>query len=512
MLRYLEEQERREELAKNEPAKVEPPFKPYAEWLPEVSPTYTWHWKHTIYLVDKVQQFIDGKIEKLMIFMPPRHTKSETVTVRLPAYLLERWNHKRVIVGAYNQTLANKFSRKTRRIAAGRVAISTDRTAVDDWETIEGGGLRAVGVGGGITGMGGDVVIIDDPVKNREEANSETYRERCWTWYTDDLMTRLEPGGQVILIMTRWHEDDLAGRILASEEAEEWTVVNLPALAEKDDPLGRAEGEALCPERYDEAWLNRTHRRMRGSFQALYQQRPAAEDGEIFKREWWQYYREAPAFQWICITCDSAFKKGEDNDYSVFIVWGVTKTGYYILDVWRQKVEFHGLKTTANAIANKWNPRLLLIEDKASGQSLIQELKRDTPHPVIPIKVDSDKVSRANAASPTVQAGRVYLPENAPWLLDFIDELATFPNGAHDDQVDALTIFVNHVRKMTGQAFQDYREEAEANAGKGQHIWIQSGANPRHFGCNKCGITVVTKEGQTAQLAAEGHSMGKCTK
>jgi predicted phage terminase large subunit-like protein len=387
--------------------------------------------------------------------------------------------------------------------------LSKDRTAVDDWETEEGGGLRAVGVGAGVTGMGANWIFIDDPVKNREEANSETYREKCWDWYTDDLYTRLEPGGKIVLIMTRWHEDDLAGRILASEDGPNWTVINLPALAEKDDPLGRKEGEALCPERYDEEALQNIRRVMGASFQALYQQRPSAEEGDIFKREWWQYYKEAPKLKWIIQSWDTAFKKGAENDYSVCHTWGVSDNGFYLLDRWKEKVEFPTLKRTVVSLANKWHPRAILIEDKASGQSLIQELKTNTTLPVLAIPVDSDKVTRAHAVTPSVEAGNCYLPEDAPWLQDFIDEFATFPNGSHDDEVDATTQFLNYVRRRGEAAFKDFAEAAEKTKPKG-HVWRPQEGTP-YYRCDQCGIMVKVSPGQNAQDVATSKGMAQCT-
>ena len=481
----------------------------YTEWLPVVSPTFTWTWRQTAFIIEHIQQMLDGKVDKLMIFMPPRHTKSETVTVRLPAYVLEHDPSQRCILGAYAQALASKFSRKTRRIVQSRMKLSKDRTAVDDWETEEGGGLRAVGVGAGVTGMGANWIFIDDPVKNREEANSKTYREKCWDWYTDDLYTRLEPGGKIVLIMTRWHEDDLAGRILASEDGPKWTVINLPALAEKDDPLGRKEGEALCPERYNEEALQNIRRVMGASFQALYQQRPSAEEGDIFKREWWQYYKEAPKLKWIIQSWDTAFKKGAENDYSVCHTWGVSDSGFYLLDRWKEKVEFPTLKRTVVSLANKWHPRAILIEDKASGQSLIQELKTNTTLPVLAIPVDSDKVTRAHAVTPSVEAGNCYLPEDAPWLQDFIDEFATFPNGSHDDEVDATTQFLNYVRRRGEAAFKDFAEAAEKTKPKG-HVWRPQEGTP-YYRCDQCGIMVKVSPGQNAQDVATSKGMAQCT-
>ena len=444
-----------------------------------------------------------------MLFVPPRHAKSETVTVRLPAYWLERWPDQRVIIGAYNQTLANKFSRKCRKIASPRTELSRERTAVEDWETEMGGGLRAVGVGGGITGMGGNLIIIDDPVKNREEANSETYRGKVWDWYTDDLYTRLEPGGVMILIMTRWHEDDLAGRIIASEDGPNWEVISLPAIAETDDPMGREEGVALCPERYDENALASIRSVMGGSFQALYQQRPSAEEGDIFKREWWRYHREVPKLTQIIQSWDTGFKTKDQNDFSVCTTWGVTDTGFYLMDRWKEKVEFPVLKRTVISLSNKWNPHAVLIEDKASGQSLIQELKAKTTIPIRPVPVDTDKVARANAITPTIEAGNVFLPQDAHWLQDYIDELATFPSGTHDDQVDSTTQFLNYIRRRGGdKAFYDYAVEARSVAAKEQHVWKQ--ISPNTYQCDRCGIAVKITVGQTVQEVAEKHGWAEC--
>ena len=280
-----------------------------------------------------------------------------------------------------------------------------------DWETEAGGGLRAVGVGGGVTGQGGDLIIIDDPIKSREEANSAAYRERVWTWYTDDLYTRQEPDAAIMLILTRWHEDDLAGRILAGDDAKAWVVVSLPALAEANDPLGRTEGEALCPERFDEDDLAQIKLVQGSSFQALYQQRPSALEGAIFKREWWRYYSVPPKFSRIVQSWDTAFKIGHDNDYSVCTTWGETDTGWYLIDRFKRRMEFAALKAMAVTLADQFKPSVVLVEDKASGQSLIQELKRDSRLPILAIKVDSDKVSRAYAVTPAIETGRVFLPE-----------------------------------------------------------------------------------------------------
>jgi predicted phage terminase large subunit-like protein len=440
----------------------------FEEWLPEVSPYFEWNWRHLVHIREHLDRVTAGEIRKLMIFCPPRHGKSELVTVRYPVWTIERDPAKRVILGGYNQPLAERFSRKARRIAEPRIPLAMDRNAVADWETATGGGVRAVGVGSGVTGTGANLIIVDDPTKSREEANSLTYRDRVWDWYRDDLYTRLEPGGAIVLIMTRWHQDDLAGRILASDDAANWTVVNLPAFAEANDPLGRAEGEALCPERFDEAALDSIKQVLGSSFEALYQQRPSALEGAIFKREWWKTYSELPTFKRVIHSWDTSFKTGADNDYSVCTIWGESDTGFYLVYRFKQRVEFPELKRAVTTLAGTHRPHAVLVEDKASGQSLIQEIKRETSLPILAVKVDTDKISRAYAVTPVIEAGKVFLPESAPWLDDYLDTMAAFPNADHDDDVDSTTQALNWLigRGDAMGLYRYYEEEARrAQAG-----------------------------------------------
>jgi hypothetical protein len=294
-------------------------LKPFGEWLRIGSPGWPWHYKHLKHIRQALTPVESGQCKRLMIFVPPRHCKSEMVTVRFSAYMLEKDPSTPIIIGAYDYTLATKFNRKARRIARQQgIALDQERQAVDDWLTIVGGGIRAAGVGGGITGHGGKLIIIDDPIKSREEANSLTYRERTWNWYRDDLYTRLEPGGIIVLIMTRWHEDDLAGRILASEDGPNWTVIRLPSLAEtqeerdeyserigrptgEPDPIGRDPGQPLNPERFPNEEVEHTRQVMGNSFYALHQQRPAAAEGDMFKRAWFDIVPVVPKPTRICI-------------------------------------------------------------------------------------------------------------------------------------------------------------------------------------------------------------------
>lgn len=282
-------------------------------------------------------------------------------------------------------------------------------------------------------------IIIDDPVKSREEAESEAYRERVWNWYRDDLYTRLEPGGAVVLTMTRWHEDDLAGRILGSDDADSWTVVNLPAIAEDNDPLGRTPGAALCPERYDIDALQ-DRRRVLGEygFNALFQQRPSPPAGGLFKRSWWQTYRELPQLDRIITSWDLTFKDGPNTDYVVGLVIGQKGASFYLLDCIRDRLD---ITETIPAIVNTFNrykPVATVVEDKANGPAVIAMLKSKVAG-LIAVNPQGGKFSRASAISPMIEAGNVFLPERSTWASALIEEAAAFPNAAHDDQVDALS-------------------------------------------------------------------------
>lgn len=261
----------------------------FEDWLPRVTPAYTWDWPHLRYVYQHLRRVTRGECRRLAIFMPPRHGKSQCVTMRYPVWRLIGRPELRVIIGAYNHELALEFSSFARNLAAECGLLGPTSTAANDWRTTSAGGVRAVGVGSGVTGRGANLIIIDDPVKSREEAESEAYRRRVWNWYRDDMYTRLEPNGAIILIQTRWHELDLAGRLLseAASGGEQWEVINLPALADENDPLGREPGAALCPERFSISDLERI-RMVLGtySFEALYQQRPRPADGGLMKREW----------------------------------------------------------------------------------------------------------------------------------------------------------------------------------------------------------------------------------
>jgi predicted phage terminase large subunit-like protein len=393
-----------------------------------------------------------------MIEMPPRHGKSELTSRYFPAWFLRCFPEKRVILSSYEADFAAQWGRKARTLLeeyGGPVKVSRASSAADRWELEgHGGGMQTSGIRGPITGKGADVLIIDDPVKNDEEARSQLLRERNWDWYTSTARTRLEPGGGVVLIMTRWHEDDLAGRLEAAslEGGDQWRIVKLPAIAEGADPLGRSEGEALWPARYDEAALEKIRVGLSPyHWQALYQQSPTAPGGNIIKGEWWRFYDDiegaARAAHYIIQSWDTAFKVKEKNDYSVCTTWAELPTGAYLLDVWRGRVEFPDLVGRAKALINDWHPGLVVIEDKASGQSLAQSLQSSIRTPILPMDVDGDKPSRVSAITLEIEGGRVFLPRYHASLRELLAESAAFPNGTHDDIVDSMTMALTYMKR-----------------------------------------------------------------
>ncbi|MBD2261356.1 phage terminase large subunit [Pseudanabaena sp. FACHB-2040] len=447
-------------LAKKRQAEASDKVLTFREFVCQVMPSYQWY-RHCEVLADILQEVADGKRHRLMIFMPPRHGKSQLTSRLFPAYYLYRHPERFVGISSYAADLAHGFSRICRenyRKVGGQ--IKNDSGQIKHWETVSGGGLWAAGVGGPITGKGYHLGLIDDPLKNHAEAFSETIRRGQKEWYESTFATREEPGGAQIVILTRWHEDDLAGWLLGREVGddeesppEHWHVVNLPAIAEDEaikipdtctlEPDWRQPGQPLCPERYSLSRLAK-FRKNPYFWAALFQQRPSPLEGDYFKRDWWQFYQQPPAkFDRVIISGDCAFKETSSSDFVVLQVWGVVGGLYYLLDQVRGRMDINATLTAVQALSAKWpQARAKLIEDKANGPAVIDLLKRKLPG-MIPVNPEGGKVARAVAVSPYVQSGNVFLPESARWVLDFIEEFAAFPNGSHDDQVDAMTQAIN---------------------------------------------------------------------
>jgi len=364
---------------------------------------------------------------------------------------------------SYEADFAATWGRKARDLLEEHgpslfgIRVSGKSSAANRWD-IEGheGGMVTAGVNGPITGKGADIGIIDDPVKNDQEAMGVTYQERTYEWYKSTFRTRLQRDGAIILIMTRWHENDLAGKLLAAqeEEGEKWEVVRLPAIAEEDDPLGREIGQPLCPDLFSKDALESIKKAV-GSYwwASLYQQRPSPAEGGIFKRNWWQYYRRVPdRFDEIIQSWDMTFKDTKTADFVVGQVWGRKGADKYLLDQVRDRMDFPATIQAVRTLSAKWpQARVKLVEDKANGPAVIATLKREISG-LIPVEPQGGKVVRAWAASSEIEAGNVYIPEPAiaPWVHDFIEECSAFPNGAHDDQVDSMTQALMRLGKQTG--------------------------------------------------------------
>lgn len=445
---------------------------------------------HLEMLDDVLYRVESGDLTRAIIEMPPRHGKSLKVSQLFPAWALGRQPNRRVILSSYATSLAQSFGRHVRNIVASReygelfpgVELAADSRAASEWElaTPFRGALIAAGIGAGITGRGGDLVVIDDPVKDRQEADSEIVRESVWDWYTSVLRTRLEPGAAIILCMTRWHHDDLAGRLLAAqaeEDADQWEVLTLPAIAEIDDPLGRAEGDPLWPDRYDLDALAGIRADLPArDWAALYQQRPQIEEGQIFPPDGWSRY-DATDTPWLkgytVQAWDTAYGKGKESDNSVCSTWTRHRDGtIYLRSVWVGSPTYPELKAEVQRQYAAWKPDVVWVEDAASGQSVVQDLVH-MDIPVRPWKPDRDKIARAHAVTPYIAAGRVKIPEHATWLPAWLDEHAQFPHGKRDDRVDSTTLALDVLTQTGGYNVGGERKASlfATTSGSGKSRW-----------------------------------------
>ena len=427
---------------------------------------------HHRLMLDALERTANRRHGRLMLFMPPGSSKSTYASVVAPVALMGRRPGYRVILGSYGQDLARRHGRKARAVASQRgfsdifskwngnpdaVTIQPSTSAADEWALTNGSEYLACGILAGVTGNRCDLLCIDDPVRGREQADSPVIRQKTWDAYQDDLLTRLLPGGSVAMVLTRWHEDDLAGRILPKDyngesgmidcrDGKVWEVLCLPACCERDDdPLGRKPGEYLWPEWFDEGhWA--TFRSNSRTWASLFQQRPRPEEGGIFKAAWFKRHNVAPAEGIVVQSWDTANKNKQANAPSVCSTWLITRLGYYLLHVWRERVEYPQLKRSVKSLALKYRPDAILIEDKASGQSLIQDLRDEEALPIIAIEPDGDKLTRARRSSGMVEAGLVSVPAEAEWLPEFEGEVFAFPLSTFADQIDSMTQFLNWAR------------------------------------------------------------------
>jgi predicted phage terminase large subunit-like protein len=456
-----------EELSLEEKAKAELALrfltrKRLLPFVERFNPDYQAGWVHKD-ICNRLEQFSKDVAEKksprLMLFMPPRHGKSTLASVAFPAWHLGRHPQHEFISCSYSGSLAMGFSRKVRQLlreptykTAFKTRLDPDSQSAEAWLTTDGGGFVAAGVGGGITGKGAHILVIDDPVKNRDDAESQNARESTWDWYTSTAYTRLAPGGGVLVILTRWHDDDLAGRLLkaAADNGEQWEVVNYPARAEVDEQFRKA-GEALHRERYDEEALARIEKAVGPrDWSALYQQNPVADDGDYFTREMIQYYdREEVDFSQMRFYCawDLAIGKKDRNDYTVGMVVGVDEYDQlFVVDVVRGRFDGFEIVERILDLYEEWRPSIIGIErghiEMALGPFLEKRIRERGLYEayIKDLKTGRrDKEARARAIQGRMQQGMVYLPRDEQFTGPLVAELLRFPNGVHDDQVDALS-------------------------------------------------------------------------
>ena len=428
----------------------------------------------------ELQQLVDTTDGRLIITMPPQEGKSTRAVRDFVMWCLKHRPWLRIVSASYGQSLANRNGRAIRNTLRDnpdlKMSLASDNGSASEWQLAgHDGGLLSVGIGAGVTGRSADLMVIDDPIRNRADADSEVYRDSVWDWWTDSASTRLSPGAPVVLILTRWHDDDLAGRLLAAEDGHLWRVVRLPAQADHDpakgetDPLGRQPGEFLesARGRTTAQWEAIRTRVGQRAWNALYQGRPSSAAGTVFKRDHWREYdqplwvergdgsRIVTNYDDLLISWDLTFKgasnakdgKTRETDFVAGQVWMRIGADAYLLDQVHARMDFPETCRQVRALAARWpQATLKLVEDKANGPAVIASLSRTVPG-IVPEEPQGGKEARAAAVSPLVEAGNVWLPapELSPWVDGFIEEAAGFPTAAHDDQVDAMTQALNRL-------------------------------------------------------------------
>ena len=440
------------------------------------------------FLANEIQRFMEtdtgNAYDILVLETPPQHGKSMAVTESLPSWTLMKYPETRIILSSYNEESAERFSRRNREklqqwgaalfgVKLGGMNRSTE-FELDGHR----GRLISRGITSGITGHPADLLVIDDPIKNREEADSPAYRNKAWGEWLNSLKSRLQAKAKVIVIMTPWHEDDLAARILRTED--NIRLLRLPVEAEptesEPDPLGRQAGEPLCPELGKDAkWLRQFKRAYlrdptggQRAWMALYQCRPRAEEGNLILREWWKFYDTPPPdLRSLCVSVDAAFKGGENNDFVAVTVWGRGNRNFYLLDCVNKHLTFTQTLTEIRAAQGRWpKADAVLIEDKANGSAIIDTLRKEMY--CVPVDPAGGKESRVQAVSMIIESGHVFLPRHATWLEEYLNQWTAFPAGAHDDMVDSSSQALNYLRDVPVPATlsdaerRAIREEAEA--------------------------------------------------
>jgi predicted phage terminase large subunit-like protein len=414
-------------------------------------------------MAEAFERVARGECKRLIINMPPRHTKSEFASYLLPAWFLGKYPDKKVIQTSHTAELSVGFGRKVRNLVASDsyrrifpgVSLQTDSKAAGRWNTNKGGDYFAIGVGGAVTGKGADLLIIDDPHSEQEAAlaqiNPDIY-DKVYEWYTSGPRQRLQPGGSIVIVMTRWSLRDLTGQVVKASIArggDEWEIIEFPAILPSGSPLwgefwSADELAALQTELPNSKWM------------AQYQQDPTAEESAIVKREWWKIWDKEtpPPCSYILQTWDTAFEKNTRADYSACTTWGVwdnpednDQPNIILLNSFKERMEWVELKETAFEHYKDWEPDGILIEKKATGAPLIYEFRAmGIPVQEYTPSKGQDKIARLNSVSDLIASGKVWVPETR-WAEELMDEVASFPSGEHDDLVDATTLALMRFRK-----------------------------------------------------------------
>lgn len=419
------------------------------------------HGKFTRYLCKTVQDFIEtdtgNAYDILLLSVAPQHGKSETITRTLPSWLLGRFPKEQSMLIAYESTFAEEFLEHNRRKLKDNniFGLNITRDISEKVETDQGGAIRAMGFKSGITGRTAKYVIIDDPIKNQEQADSKVIRDKIWKEFNSSVRSRLKPSAKIIIIMTRWHKEDLAGMIMANEP--NTTVINFPVECETDtDIMGRVYGEMLCPEMgrtrawWDSFKLGYQNEFGSRSVLALYYGRPSNEAGGIFQRKWFEnnYYTDRPKFAYMAISLDATFKGNEDSDFVAIQVWVKLGQHYYLLYRFKQRMGFSDtLKKMLEVVRMFGLYNVILVEDKANGSAIIEMLRKSC-RSVVEIEPYGNKISRANAISPIVESGCVHIkPDHS----ELIEEAVDFPNSDHDDEVDCMSQAINYMKNIVAE-------------------------------------------------------------
>lgn len=421
------------------------------------------HGRHHALMAKKFEEIAAGKTKRLIINMPPRHTKSEFASYMLPAWFLGKYPNKKIIQCSNTAELAVGFGRKVRNLVDSdnyakifpNVALRSDSKAAGRWSTNANGEYFAIGVGGTVTGKGADLLIIDDPHSEQEAAlaasNPEVY-DKVFEWYSSGPRQRLQPGGSIVIVMTRWSKRDLTGRVLQSmveKDGDEWEIIELPAILPSEEPL--------WPQfwSFDELVKLRNELPI-SKWSAQYQQNPTSEQGALVKREWWQIWDgdRPPPCEFIIQSWDTAFTKSERADYSACTTWGVfykdedsRDANIILLDALKERLEFPELKQRVLEMYREFEPDALVVEAKASGAPLVFELRRmGIPVQEFTPTRGNDKISRLNSVTDMFASGKVWAPPTR-WAEEVMEEMAAFPNSDHDDLVDSSTQALIRFRK-----------------------------------------------------------------